>query len=341
MNTKSSKRIAAGFAALMIAPAFAVEAPADDAPPPPVAPAPPATASAPAAPARLPEFKLPAPAAKNAAESPAKTAFLGIVSSPVSDCLADHIGLKPGEGVIVRSMVKDGPAAKAGIEVNDVIVAVGGQPIDSASDISKRMSAHKPGESVSLDIVHKGERKQVSVDLCCRPEGYAAAEPMSPDQMHLENLPAEIRERIKAELAGKVGGIDLSNRSAASMLAPGMEEAMKELQGLMEKAAAGEPFNLPDNFAAGARHQSSATFRMQDNDGSIEVKSVNGSKEVTLRDRQDQVVWNGPWNTDQDRSAAPANVRDRMQGVGLDNDFQGGGLRFQPKPAPDSADNGR
>lgn len=119
---------------------------------------------------------------------------------------------------------------------------------------------------------------------------------------------------------------------------------MRELQNRMEGAIADSGFKLPDSNPPGAlklQQQSSATFRMQDADGSVEVKSVDGAKEVTIRDRQNQVVWSGPWDTDQDRAAAPAEVRSRMQGVNLDPKFKGQGLRLQPNLTPPAAGNGR
>jgi hypothetical protein len=65
------------------------------------------------------------------------------------------------------------------------------------------------------------------------------------------------------------------------------------------------------------------------------VKSSDGSKEVTVRDAQDNVIWTGPWDTEQDKAAAPAEVRKRVDSLNLDTTFKGGGLRFQMnKPAP-------
>lgn len=322
MKTKSSLWTTAAFAAVMISPALALEAPADDSPPP---------SAVENEPANLPEFKLP-PAAPHPATQ--TSAFLGVVSGQVPGCLADHINLKPGEGVIVRSLVPEGPAAKAGLAVNDVIVAVGGQSVGSPEDISARVGAHKPGELITLDLIHKGQPSKVEVSLCVRPEGYAFAEP-GLDLMHLDNLPKELADRIKADIAGKVGGMDLNAGEDGDALPPQIEEAMRQLQRRMRGAIDQGGFKLPEDNPAGAAKvetKSSATFRMKDNDGSVEVKSIDGSKEVTIRDRQDKVIWNGPWDTDQDKAAAPAEVRTRMQGLNLDSTFKGQGLRFQMNP---------
>ena len=51
--------------------------------------------------------------------------------------------------------------------------------------------------------------------------------------------------------------------------------------------------------------------------------------EVTLRDKDNKVVWSGPWDTDQDKAAAPEDVRKRIEHLHLDTNFHGNGLRLQ------------
>jgi serine protease Do len=334
MKTKSSLWTAAGFAAVMISPAFALEAPADDAPPPPAV-------KKQANP--LPQFKLdPAPARPlPAVEAAEKSAFLGVVSAQVPACLAEHINLKPGEGVIVRSLVPEGPAAKAGLAVNDVITRIGDQPVGSPEDVSKLVTTHQPGDTLTLEFIHQGKPAKTDVALGTRPADLAIADP-GLDLMHLNNLPKELADRIRDNLAGKIGGIDLNLGADAAAIPPQLEEAMRQLQKRMEGAIGQGGFNFQDDAGAVAgkvQASSSATFKMKDDEGSVEVKSIDGSKEVTIRDPQDKVTWSGPWDTEQDKAAAPPEVRTRMEGLNLDSKFQGPGLRFKMNQAqPPAAD---
>jgi hypothetical protein len=64
-----------------------------------------------------------------------------------------------------------------------------------------------------------------------------------------------------------------------------------------------------------------------DDQGSIELKAVDGGKEITVRDPQDQIIWSGPWDTEQDKAAAPDDVRQRIERLNFDG--QGNGLRLQ------------
>ncbi len=82
--------------------------------------------------------------------------------------------LKIESGVVIRSVVKNGPAAKAGIRSAsqdadgihaDVIVALDGEPIQKANDLYSLLEKHKVGDTVKLTVERDGQRRDVSVTL--------------------------------------------------------------------------------------------------------------------------------------------------------------------------------
>ncbi len=319
MKTRTSPWITAGLAAVLVSPAFALEAPADDAPPPPL------VAEEERA---LPEIKLPAAQPKPQEEA----AFLGVVSSEVPDMLGDHLTLNPGEGVIVRSLVPDGPAAKSGIAVHDVITKVGGQPVGSPLELSRQIAGHKPGESISLDLIHQGKPTTLAVPLGIRPAEIADNAPRVLDQLDLEGLPKELAERVRDAIAGNLGGFELGGDEG--QVPPQMEEAMRDLQKRMQGAIGGAGFVLPGGDVAGkVQVQGGATIKQMDQQGSVEVKATDGAKEVTVRDQQGNVTWSGPWDTAQDKASAPADIRQRVESLNIDSSFKGAGLRLQMRQA--------
>ena len=314
MKTQSSLLITVGLAAAIVSHAFALEAPADDAPPPPL------VAENEVA---LPEIKLPAAPPK----VQAATAFLGVVSSEVPEMLADHLVLKPGEGVVVRSLVPDGPAAKTGIAVNDVITKVGGQPVGSPLEISKQVAGHQPGESISIDLIHQGKPATLELTLGTRPTEMADNAPHTLNQLDLDNLPKELADRVRDAIAGNIGGFDLGGDLGQAP--PQIEEAMRDLQKRMQGAIGQAGLAVPG--AGKVQIQGGGIFRQMDPLGSVEVKSNDGAKEVTVRDPQGNVTWSGPWDTAQDKAAAPADIRQRVDALNIDESFKGGGIRLLPK----------
>jgi hypothetical protein len=318
MKTHSFQFVTAGLAALAM-PAFALEAPADDAPPPAVAEQ---------KDGKLPEIKLQA----EAMPAPqAQAAFLGVVSGDVPEMLAGHLDLKPGEGVLVRSLVPGGPADQSGITANDVILRVAGREIGSPEAISNQIATHQPGDTVTIDLIHKGKQTKLEVALGVRPAAIAAMEPQPLDPRNLEGLPKELADRIRQAIEGNLGEMDLKLGDNGLQIAPQMKEALRDLKKRMEDGM-GKGLLQPEAGNGQPQIQGGATVRMKDQQGSVEVKSKDGGKEVTIRDQQDNVTWSGPWDTAQDRAAAPDDVRQRVQSLNLDTHFNGNGLRLQLRP---------
>ena len=268
MKTNSLPYLKAGLAAALITPVFALEAPADDSPPPPAL-----EQEA----AKLPEIKLraqPEPAAM------AQTAFLGVVSGHVPEVLADHLDLKPGEGVIVRSLVPDGPAAKAGITVNDVITRVAGQAVGSPLEITRQIASHQPGESLTLELIHKGKSVKLDVTLGLKPAEMAALEPPSQEPLNLEDIPKELADRLRQAIEGNLGGMDLHLGDEEGQIPPRMDQAMRDLRKRLQ-GAMGQAFIQPaDDDAGKVQVQSGATIRMMDNQAEWVAEIVGG--EVAL-----------------------------------------------------------
>jgi hypothetical protein len=110
-----------------------------------------------------------------------------------------------------------------------------------------------------------------------------------------------------------------------------MEDAMRQMRERMEKALGGIQLQAPE-FGGKLEVQQGATFKMLDDQGSVEIKSNNGSKEVTIRDKDNNITWTGPWDTEQDKAAAPEDVRKRIERLNIDTDFKGDGFRFNLRP---------
>src|SRR5690348_11126192 len=112
-------------------------------------------------------------------------AFLGISGGTVTPELAKAVNLPVEEGVIVQSVVKDGPADKAGIEAGgtsatingqevrlggDIITEVDGKNLKSMDELVEIIQGSKPGDELSLTILRDGDEKTADVTLGTQPE---------------------------------------------------------------------------------------------------------------------------------------------------------------------------
>ena len=69
---------------------------------------------------------------------------LGLVVQTITPAMADGLSLQRDRGVIVSDVEPEGPAAKAGIQTDDVIVAMNGKPLESASATGFRRIIGRP-----------------------------------------------------------------------------------------------------------------------------------------------------------------------------------------------------
>ena len=68
---------------------------------------------------------------------------------PLTPALADELGVRKGmQGLVVRGVDPRGPAARAGVQPGDVIIAVNRQPVRSASEIGTALKGvRRPGRA--------------------------------------------------------------------------------------------------------------------------------------------------------------------------------------------------
>jgi 2-alkenal reductase len=112
-------------------------------------------------------------------------AWLGVSTQTVTPKLAEHFGFAADHGAAVQTIVKDSPAAKAGLRGGgdeqeytgirfspggDLIVAINGRPVERAEDVVRAVTEQFfPGQSVRLTIVRGSDRLVVAVVLGERP----------------------------------------------------------------------------------------------------------------------------------------------------------------------------
>jgi serine protease Do len=124
-------------------------------------------------------FSIPAATVKNVIAQLKDTGsvsrgWIGVQIQPVTQDIADGMGLKQAQGALVADPQKDGPAAKAGVEAGDVITAANGQSVKDARELARVIGGIAPGSTVKLDVLHKGQSKVVSLTLGQLPNAQQA-----------------------------------------------------------------------------------------------------------------------------------------------------------------------
>ena len=67
--------------------------------------------------------------------------FLGVQMQTITKEVAQAIGLREPKEALVADALKDGPAAKAGVRTGDTIVALDGEPVREAKDLTRKVAS--------------------------------------------------------------------------------------------------------------------------------------------------------------------------------------------------------
>ncbi|MBA1249266.1 DegQ family serine endoprotease [Pseudomonas luteola] len=109
------------------------------------------------------------------AEGKVTRGWLGVVIQEVDKDLAESFGLEKPAGALIAQVLENGPAAKSGLKVGDVILSVNGQQIVESADLPHLIGNLKPDATAEMNIVREGARKTVSVKVGDMPDDDSIA----------------------------------------------------------------------------------------------------------------------------------------------------------------------
>lgn len=91
----------------------------------------------------------------------------------VNKDLAESFGLDKPAGALVAQVLENGPAAKGGLQVGDVILSMNGQPIIMSADLPHLVGSLKDGEKAKLEIIRNGKRQNLDISVGAMPDDDA------------------------------------------------------------------------------------------------------------------------------------------------------------------------
>jgi serine protease Do len=91
--------------------------------------------------------------------------WLGVQIQPVTEEVADSLGLKAAAGALVAEPQPGSPAAAAGLKPGDVITSVDGVEIKDPRDLARRIAALGPNKSVDLRLIRDGKEQSIHLKL--------------------------------------------------------------------------------------------------------------------------------------------------------------------------------
>jgi len=103
--------------------------------------------------------------------------FIGISYVQITPANASALNVSAQQGVLVQDVTSASPASSAGLQVNDVITALNGTPLDESHPLRTLLFQHQPGDSVTLSVQRGSQTLSVKLTLAARPETSSAITP--------------------------------------------------------------------------------------------------------------------------------------------------------------------
>lgn len=262
----------------------------------------------------------------------AQGTYLGVAMDAIPAVLRDQLNLPEGIGVVVAYVAKGSPAEKAGLKANDVVTQLDDQLIVNPEQLQTLIKGKKPGNEISLTYYRKGKEHTAKAKLAKGTLQQLGARPAQP--LRLEN--------------GEWKPFNLPNGLGLMkqfQLQPGnpeeMEKALEQLREQLENLPQFQGGQLPKgfnfqfgfpngrNFPVPPRPQApqgggfnanvASSVTIADNTGSYTLKTNNGKKHFSAKDKNGDELFDGPVDTDKQRDALDRDLikkLEQLEGMG-------------------------
>ena len=94
---------------------------------------------------------------------------LGVTVQGVTADIAESLGLPQVKGALVSAVKPGSPADRAGLRRGDVILALGGKPVNDSNALRNEVSRHQPGSEIALTVWRGGQERPLTVRLAEMP----------------------------------------------------------------------------------------------------------------------------------------------------------------------------
>jgi S1-C subfamily serine protease len=96
--------------------------------------------------------------------------WIGVQPRDLTPEFADSFQLPVHQGVLVTGVLRDGPAAAAGLKPGDVVTAIGGVKVTNTAQLLRAVGALKPPAQARLDVQRGSDTLHLVVPVASRPQ---------------------------------------------------------------------------------------------------------------------------------------------------------------------------
>ncbi|HEY0959216.1 MAG TPA: Do family serine endopeptidase [Novosphingobium sp.] len=171
--------------------------------------------------------------------------YLGVTIQPITEDLADSLGIPHNRGEFVQAVEPGGAAANAGIRAGDVLVRVDGKDVTRNQTLSYLIAGIGPGRRIPIELIRDGRRITVTATIQERPaeellarsfdreqRGFDSVDPRAPgkDASLSERALGISVEPVTPRIARQLGAPDNTKGLVIDAVDPSSDAARKGLR---------------------------------------------------------------------------------------------------------------
>lgn len=234
--------------------------------------------------------------------------YLGVHVSPATPAMAAQLKLEEGMGVVVDYVDESGPAGKAGIQRYDILLRLDDQILIGTEQIGVLVRSKSPGDRIKLTYLRQGERGTTEVPL---------GEKEMPQRRVFRFIGRDISQPVDARGETPKAVWRMETQAGGKRL----EQVIKEV----ERSSAHPDFDrLPTIHAMPAER----VMSWSDGGGDIDVRIVDGERQITVRDPQGNEIYSGRGESEDELARLPEGLRERVRAIKRMG--QGGSMAIRP-----------
>ncbi|HJP99156.1 MAG TPA: DegQ family serine endoprotease [Rhodanobacteraceae bacterium] len=157
--------------------------------------------------------------------------MIGVQIQNVTEAIAKSSGLKEAQGAMVAEVQPDGPAAKAGLKIGDVITGFDGHKVYDSAQLPPVVAMTPPGTEATIDIIRDGKPMTLKVKVGEMPRNGLSSELISGAPaatsgskllgLNVQAITPDIRQQLGYSGKGGVVITDVEGPAADAHLSPG------------------------------------------------------------------------------------------------------------------------
>ena len=244
---------------------------------------------------------------------------LGVAGEETSEAVAAQLGLASGAGLLVAYIAPNSPAAKAGLQKNDVLVDFEGQLLVHPVQLRKLVQMHKAGDSVKLEFYRAGKKQNATAIL---DKTKAAPVRVMQELMFDEDHPLHLmhmqppgrnnsqldKERLKIEIRQSVEDA----RKSVEQVLKEVGQEKKHAKMMAELARSGVLVDKEATVTVGTSGSAVKTMVRSDDAGTY-VLVADPKLRLTVHDKQGKLIFDGEIETAKQKEKIPAKIQEKLK----------------------------